>query len=261
MNLRDDLTGFHDDLRTPQQATTRWTCPRCEYDLRGLGGRDPITCPECGGSFTAAQVAAVRPWKWRRPVTAARIWGVIVLLVTWPMTADYLPCGAVAFCWPVALLWAALKRERGRRMLAPSIAVATAISLMSCAPNMSWWSLTAVRSMLANGIPLVIWALLWLSPPRPVLAGFFVMLALIPGVPGVALVGAASAAYINGDYWTEWNGSPEMSGTWGAFGRNAAMREGLLLLVPGVLLAGAAVIADRRHRRTQGKPGSVATGA
>ena len=67
---------------TDDQATTdELFCPKCDYSLRGLGA-DTDSCPECGETFTLAELRQPQiPWSHRREIGRCRAYWRTVWMV------------------------------------------------------------------------------------------------------------------------------------------------------------------------------------
>lgn len=235
-------------------------CPACSYDLRGLPAREWVTCPECGGSFTHAELAAANhpPLGWR--VSPLWLTGFCAIVSLWVLSKSptLVPGGAAVVLWPVVLLWGLVVRREGPYWLVPSLAAAAMMSTVTLLGWGRWVGAPAGAVMVVNGTALTLWAAMWACPPRQSLGGALALLAIAPAPLGAALLKAGVTAFARGHHWTNWDkpfaGPREIQ----AMNGHEALVLGIELLSIAALLGAIAAMVWARELSHTGPRSSMA---
>jgi hypothetical protein len=218
-------------------------CPSCEYDLRGLAANEGrVRCPECGGAHTVDDLLRPPTWVGNREVSP--LWVLVVfvpaVVLQVPTLAMHADASALLVIdWCVLVLWAMVAKSRSREIsvIMASLAAAATVSAAGLLVRDNRCEIMLSTMMSMNGAGLLLWAAVWLVPPRPSLRGAALLVALVPAAPGVALIIGGAWAFTTGSTWTAF--SDPRAGYWydqWPLDRVDAVVFGLVLMVAGVCI-------------------------
>lgn len=227
-------------------------CPVCAYDLSGLPGAEIVTCPECGGVFGRNAIALDQRGVLKRNVPPVWLFAAFVLIGAWVAHDERdLQMGATTIVlWSLALAWAITTRwSRGGAILGWSLLCAALAAFGAIECEGRWAGLPS--ALMSSGVPLAFWALLWVLPPRRNIAAALLLLAMIPGIPAVALITEGGLRYCEGEYWTYWRHWRAKRGDIWPMLRWDAVELGAWLFLPTALMLTAAWMTWKVCRRNQ----------